>query len=69
MPDWDEQLKNQLPIPDEVEIREMGTTLEDEMEFRISSIKKIISEKWLKYSECVTIDFDIEKGTATVVER
>jgi len=69
MPDWDEQLKDQLPVPSEDEIQEMGTTLEDEMEFRVSSTKEIISKKWLEYSECVTIDFDTEKGTATVVER
>lgn len=69
MPDWDEQLKNQIPVPSEDEIQEMGTTPEDEMAFRISSLKKIISKKWLEYGECLTVEFDIKKRTATVIER
>lgn len=69
MPDWDEQLKDQLPVPSKDEIQEMGTTMEDEMEFRVASLKKIISKKWLEYGECITIEFDTEKDTATVVER
>lgn len=68
-PDWDEQLKDYPPVPTEDEIQEMGTTLEDEMEFRISSLKEIISKKWLEYGEYLTVEFDTEKGTATVIER
>lgn len=68
-PDWDMQLKDQLPVPSENEIQEMGTTLEDEMEFRVASLKEIISKKWLEYGECISIEFDTVANTARVVER
>lgn len=58
MPDWDHQLSYLID----------GNSTEKEIE-EISAMKKAISKKWLEYNECITVEFDTDKNTATVVER
>jgi len=39
----------------------------EEEEERANAVSRIL-RKWIQYGECVTIEFDTEKGTATVLE-
>lgn len=57
-PDWDDQLNYLID----------GNSTKKEIE-EIAAMKESISKKWLEYNECITIEFDMNKNTATVVER
>lgn len=43
----------------------------EEEELYIYKVEKLVefTAKWVKYGECITIEFDTEAGTATVVPK
>ena len=58
MPDWEDQLNAFIN----------GNSTEKEIN-EIAEMKKIISRKWLRYNECISVEFDTDKGTAIVKEN
>lgn len=58
-------------VTDVIDVSLKGTTFsEDEFEALAEIWREKISEsisKWVKFSECITIEFDTTAGTATVV--
>lgn len=54
----------ELSKPDGVSDAEWKTIKED----RAETDRAKIAAKWMKYSEYLTVEFDTESGTATVIE-
>lgn len=52
-----------MPPPDGVESEEWDRIRES----RAEKVKEAISAKWMEYSEYLTVEFDTDAGTATVI--
>lgn len=64
MPDAVQDAVKRLPKPDGLTDREWAIVREE----RGSEANEHISSKWMDYGEYLTVEFDTEAGTATVIE-